>query len=125
MTEFSELKTKTGASGSSCIRRRIACCRGRNEGVNCRSDNRKGIILCAGQKSREGIQLHLQGWHDETVDVPWIFSIERIGKLDAFSSHLNGKSSPIYKGCFTLSIRDESIDTLELQICICSIRWYG
>lgn len=91
MTKFSELKTKTGAGDTSCIRRRIACCWGRNERVNCRPDNWKGVVLCTRQKPREGVQLHLQGWHDEEMDVPWIFSIKRIGKLDAFSSHLNRK----------------------------------
>jgi len=47
-TKFSELKTKTGASDTSRIRWRIACCRGWNKRINCRSDNWKSIILCAG-----------------------------------------------------------------------------
>lgn len=84
MTEFSELEEKAGTGDTSRVRRRAARRRGRNERANRRSDDREGLVLRAGQKSRQGIQLHLQGRHDETVDVPWIFSAERIGKSEAF-----------------------------------------
>lgn len=48
--------------------------------------------------------------------MPRIFSLKRIGKLDAVSSRLNRKLPPIYKGCFTLSIRGEFMDTFEMQM---------
>lgn len=44
----------------------------------------------------------MQGWHDEAVDVSWIFSGEGIGKSGAVSSLVRTglKLSPNEGGCF-------------------------
>lgn len=46
-TELSEFTTKAGTCDTSCFRWWSACCWGRNQGTNRRSDDRESFFLCS------------------------------------------------------------------------------
>lgn len=81
---LSEFQKKAGARSPSCVRRWTARGRGRDEGIDRRPNDRESFFLRPWSESRKGFQLYLQGWHDQAVDVSWIFGVEGVGTSELY-----------------------------------------